>query len=585
MRVISFAAAIVLLSFGCGGGEDRAGGSPGREEVLQALGKAVDFYANNASLQGAYHFSYAEDLSYGRSEHAEGPTTVEYQREGTPSVALAYLTAYDATREPRFLEAARESAHAVVKGQLCSGGWDYYVELDPEERKKFPYRADGNCDGWLPKIEGEHGEARRRAVTNLDDNVTQAALRVLMRVDRELDHQDEAIHEALEYALEGLMRAQYPNGAWPQRYNEFPDPKDYPVKRASYPESWSWEWPGPDYQQHYTFNDNSIVDMIDAMLEAARIYNEPRYLESAIQGGEFILLAQMPDPQPGWAQQYDRDMHPAWARIFEPPSVTGGESQGVMQMLLTLYRETGDKKYLEPLDRALTYYESSELPPVENPSEIRRRACPPGSICLARFAELQTNKPLYVTKGTRVNVASRSSDLLDGYELSYSDESVITHYGVLVRGDRLPGIREEYERLKTVSNPAELRRPDKLWGLSPWTGAGTPTGAQQGSQRDRLDAEPLEELSAQVRKIIQEMDERGAWVQEGYIGRSDRVIQLFSREDMVVTVNGNPVLNLTENDTLQIFRGETEPAQRILRSQTFANNVEALSAYLRRTAE
>ena len=42
----------------------------------------------------------------------------------------------------------------------------------------------------------------------------------------------------------------------------------------------------------------------------------------------------------------------------------------------------------------------------------------------------KTNRPLYITKGTRVNVRGRSSELLGGYEVSYSDESVITHYGV-----------------------------------------------------------------------------------------------------------------------------------------------------------
>ena len=87
------------------------------------------------------------------------------------------------------------------------------------------------------------------------------------------------------------------------------------------------------------------------MLEAARIYKEPRYLASAEKGGEFMLLSQMPEPQPGWAQQYDREMHPAWARQFEPPSITGGESQSVMRALMLLYRETGRQKYLEPLPR------------------------------------------------------------------------------------------------------------------------------------------------------------------------------------------------------------------------------------------
>ncbi len=129
------------------------------------------------------------------------------------------------------------------------------------------------------------------------------------------------------------------------------------------------------------------------MLEAARIYKEPRYLASAEKGGEFMLLSQMPEPQPGWAQQYDREMHPAWARQFEPPSITGGESQSVMRALMLLYRETGQRKYLEPLPRALAYYKRSILPDVENPSEIRRRACPGRTPCAARFYELKTNRP------------------------------------------------------------------------------------------------------------------------------------------------------------------------------------------------
>ena len=203
------------------------------------------------------------------------------------------------------------------------------------------------------------------------------------------------------------------------------------------------------------------------MLEASRIYDEPRYQAAAEKGGGFILLAQMPDPQPGWAQQYDENMHPAWARIFEPPAVTGGESQGVLQTLLLLYRESAEKKYLEPIPRALDYYRKSALPEVENPSPYRARACPVGSVCMARFYELKTNRPLYVTKGTRVKVRDQSTDLLSGYEVSYSDESVIRHYGVLTRGDQFETIAVEYERVVNA-DPSTLRRPDRLNGLSPW---------------------------------------------------------------------------------------------------------------------
>ena len=184
------------------------------------------------------------------------------------------------------------------------------------------------------------------------------------------------------------------------------------------------------------------------MLEAARIYNEPRYLASAEKGGEFILLAQMPEPQPGWAQQYDRDMHPAWARQFEPPSITGGESQSVMRALLLLYRETGNRKYLEPMPRALAYYKRSMLPDVGNPSEARRRACPASTPCVARFYELKTNRPLYITKGTRVTAVGQGVTNVDGYELSYSDASVITHYAVLTSGAGFGAIEREFNAIR-----------------------------------------------------------------------------------------------------------------------------------------
>src|SRR5207244_1343587 len=125
------------------------------------------------------------------------------------------------------------------------------------------------------------------------------------------------------YALDQIAKAQYPNGAWPQRFYRPPDPARFPVLKAGYPESWPRQWPGPDYEALYTFNDNVISDCIDLFLEASHIYDQPRYRTIAEKGGGFILLAQMPDPQPAWAQQYSTQMQPAWARAFEPPSVTG----------------------------------------------------------------------------------------------------------------------------------------------------------------------------------------------------------------------------------------------------------------------
>ncbi len=546
---------------------------PDRAGVLRALRQAVDFYRTKVSTEGGYHYDYVEDLSYGRSEHGEGPTQVEVQREATPGVGMACLAAYEATGDRFHLEAARAASHALVRGQLCSGGWDYYIEFDPSKRKNYGYRADVGCTG----PEDPPGPGVRRPVTNLDDNTTQGAVRLLMRVDRDLEFRDKQIHEAARFALDSLVRAQYPNGAWPQRYNRFPDPSQYPEKRASYPASWPRKWPGANYQAYYTFNDNTISDTIDMMLEAARIYNERRYRAAAEKGGDFILLAQMPEPQPAWAQQYDINMQPAWARMFEPPSVTGGESQGIMKTLLVLCRETGNRKYLEPIPRALAYLRRSALPKTSR--AVRPRARPSGEdslgdwgprseVLLARFYELETNRPLYITKGTRINVKGGGSTTVDGYELSYSDESVITHYAVVTSGHLLDSIEQEYKAVLDADTKT-LRRPDRLKGLSPWSA--TPRSEQTAAQ-----------LAARVRKVLAASDPRGAWVEEGVIGKADRLVSLFAARDMVVSVGGQ-TYPLKENQTLEVFQGPEPPRQRIIRSRTFLGNVETLAAYLTAT--
>ena len=537
--------------------------SPSRDDVLRAMRRAADFYRHKVSTEGGYHYYYPSDLSYGRSESAEGPTQVEVQREATPIVTLAYLDAFEATKHREFLEHARAAAHALVRGQLCSGGWDYLIEFSPEKRKEYQYRSDKNC--------GDD----KRGITNLDDNVTQGATRVMMRVDKALNFSDAAIHEATLFALDKLAAAQYPIGAWPQRFRKPPDAAQFPIRKASYPESWPKKWPGPDYQSHYTFNDNSIADAIDMMLEAARIYKEPRYRAAAEKGGQFILLAQMPEPQPAWAQQYDRDMRPAWARVFEPPSVTGGESQGIMRILMTLYRETGDRKYLEPIPRALAYLKKSF---VERTNAETFRRMPEGPV-VARFYELKTNRPLYITKGSRITASGLGSRMVDGYEISYSPDSVITHYGVITSGRDIAAIEDDYKSL-SAADPKSLRRPDDLYGLSPWSERSR--SPQRGGETD-------------VSKIIAAMDERGAWTKMGTIGRANRLVFTYAAKDMVLRIGRGrsdgsagdslsskaQIIPLKENDTVEIFAGPQPPPERIISSADFARNLMRMAEYIR----
>ena len=420
-----------------------------RKEAAAALRKASDFFLNEVSTEGGYLWQYSEDLATREGEGRASDTTVWVQPPGTPSVGLALLDAYRNTNDEYYLRAAKRAGYCLVRGQLRSGGWEYRIEFSPDARKRYAYRVDEPVKGKT-----------QRNTTTLDDNTTQAALRLLMQLDKTLDFKDAKIHEAVQFALSSLLKAQYPIGAWPQRFDAPPNPDEHPVKKASYPDSWSWEYPKTNYKGFYTYNDNAIGDVIDVMFMAGDVYDDERYRASAERCGQFILLSQMPEPQPAWAQQYNNDMQPDWARRFEPPSITGGESQGVMRTLIQLYRQTGDKKYLEPIPRAIAYFRRSTLPDGQ----------------LARFYELKANKPLYFTK--------------DDYLLTYSDANMPTHYAFKV-GNGIDSIERQYKQVLALS-------PDQLKPAAS-------TSRRKASQS----------LTAQVERVIAALDDRGRWVQNG----------------------------------------------------------------------
>jgi hypothetical protein len=232
----------------------------------------------------------------------------------------------------------------------------------------------------------------------------------------------------------------------------------YPILAASFPESWSRTWT-KDFTGGYSINDRVTLNVIRTMLVAWEAYRDDRYRACALRGGDFLLRAQLPDPQPAWAQQYDRRMHPVWDRKFEPPAITGLESQDALETLLLVVRTTGETKYLAPIPRALAYLKASRLPNGR----------------LARFYELRTNRPLYFTRD---------------YELTYDGDRVPTHYGFEF-DSRLDAITAEYERLVRG-------------GPQPEASAPAPAPDSDPGRRD-----------AEVRRILASQDRRGAWTEPG----------------------------------------------------------------------
>lgn len=420
--------------------------APSVRDVAVALRRAVTFFHEQVALGGGYVWHYSGDLQLREGEGVtDGTQIVWVQPPGTPTVGEAFLEAYATTQDAKYLQAARDAVMALLLGQMHSGGWYYSIELDPGKRQEYAYRD-------LPVRPVPHWYH----TTTLDDDTTQAAVRFLMRYDELTGSRDERVHEAVRYALQALLTAQYPNGAWPVNWISYPapaDPAEFPVLAASYPAQWPRKWP-KTFAGCYVLNDDLIADMVQTMLQAWDTYGDQRYFDSACRAGDFLLLAQMPEPQPAWAQQYDRRMYPEWARKFEPPAVVSHESMGVMETLLLLYRRTGDPKFLEPLPRALAYLRASLLPDGR----------------IARFYELQTNRPLYLTRD---------------YALTYEADDLPTHYAFILQ-PRLDEIEAEYQAAAAAS-------PDQLWPLPA----------------------PPAPTATEVARVIASLDERGAWVEAG----------------------------------------------------------------------
>lgn len=383
--------------------------APTRAEVADALHRAVAYFHGQVGVQGGYVWRTGADLNLREGEGEVGPTRVWVQPPGTPAVGMAFLDAYDATADPLALQAARAVGECLARGQLRSGGWDYWIEFDPALRGPIGYR--------------DEPEPARRPTgrTTLDDNTTQAAIRFLVRLDRAVANDDPRITDARSYALDALHKAQYPNGGWYVWWRAFPgaaDPAAFPVVPAGYPDDWRREW-RDDYTGIYVTNDNLVRDAVDTLLAAHDATGDEAFLDSVRRAGDFLILAQMPEPQPAWAQQYDEAMHPVWARKFEPPAVSGGESQGILRTLLRIAEATGDARYLEPIPRAIAYLRQSTLPDGR----------------LARFYELETDRPLYFTRD---------------YRLTYSADDLPTHYGFQV-DSQLDAIEREYQALRERS--------------------------------------------------------------------------------------------------------------------------------------
>lgn len=382
-------------------------------EAEESLSKAVRFF-HSINSHGGYVYYVTPDLSRRWGESPADENTIEVQPPGTPAVGMAFLRAWQATGDVNALEAARDAAHALLKGQNTLGGWEHTIRFDRPKGKRVSF----------------------------DDDQTQSAISFLMALDQEVE--DGGLKAGISKALELMMESQMEHGGWPHKY---PDQGNY--------------------HDYATFNDGGINDCLRVMMEAYSFYGGEEIRASLVKGARFMLISQLPPPQPGWAQQYNEYLQPAWARSFEPPSVCPAVTVKNINTLIDLYLVLGDRTFLEAIPDSLRWLEAIQL---DNGK-------------WARFVEIGTGKPLYYDRG-RIRVESLD-DLHPERRTGYAYQTDLSKVFEATRKRYLLAVERGHKGLSKLENASV-----------------DGDGAHKRRQA----------LSDEVLRVVASQDESGAWI-------------------------------------------------------------------------
>lgn len=428
---------------------------PRGNEVLSAMKKATSFMTKKVAYNGGYVWTVSEDFSkkYGEVPARDSQVWVQ---SGTPMVGMAFLDAFDATKDRVYLDAAQKAADALIYGQHRLGGWHYAIDFEPKGLRNW-YKTKASKFKW-----GMEEQRFYNGNATFDDSNTSSATRFLLRFY--LASKSEKYRQPLLKALDFMLIAQYPNGAFPQRF---------PLRHDFVHDGF------PDYTSYYTLNDGAAKGNIEVLLEAYQHLGDKRYLESAKRAVDFLIAVQGPEDQAGWAEQYHPDtMQPVKARTHEPAGFVVRESEQVIELLQTFYKMTGDRRYLRPIPMCLAWFDRLNREAIEFKH-------PP-----ARYYELGSNLPVYVLRTDKTTS--------EGYGI-YLWSNTNSQGSIGLSSD--PGrsrqvvdvepIRKEYERVSGLSKDearTEYLRRFQTWEL------------------------PFRTNPDVIKTILSSMDARGAWV-------------------------------------------------------------------------
>ncbi len=266
---------------------------------------------------------------------------------------------------------ARTLAASIIQYQTPAGGWPKNTDMTAPP--SAAYLAETKFDHRAPTI---------------DNDATFTQLRYLAQVITA--HDDPELRTAFNRGFDYLLAAQYPNGGWPQYF---------PLING--------------YYTHITYNDDAMVNVLTLLRAAA--HGKPPYAfvdatrraqaSAAVEKGiACILRTQV--KQDGWltvwcAQHDETTLAPAGARNFEPASLSGDESAGLVRFLMEV--ENPAPEIIAAIEGAVAWFRAvavhgvrvEEVTDAEGKKDRRAVSDPTAPPIWARFYELGTNRPVF----------------------------------------------------------------------------------------------------------------------------------------------------------------------------------------------
>lgn len=178
-----------------------------------------------------------------------------------------------------------------------------------------------------------------------DNGATTGELRFLARIFRTTGR--ESYKTSFIRGLTYILDAQYANGGWPQ-----------------------YSPPGNGYHRHITFNDNSMTRLMWLLRDVARSHefdfvDRPTRInaDAAFDAGiECILKCQIKidNRLTAWCAQHDKDnFQPATGRAYELPSISGSESVGLVQLLMSM--ENPSESVILAIESAVSWMHQARI--------------------------------------------------------------------------------------------------------------------------------------------------------------------------------------------------------------------------------